>query len=137
MRWIVIAMLFATSMSGCIIEGDLNGTGQNCPTSEPLRGGFLVKVPSSVGEGGNRVATAGWCVVGLKTGADSDLFVKMGTDQMAWLPIEGEGTYNIHMSIPEPEDRFCAFYLEAAEATHSGTGIMEVTLRHDGVSICS
>jgi len=131
MRWLVLA---APLLSGCIL-GALSDSGRDCPAGEPLDDGFRVAVPATVGEGRDEVRTHGYCVSVRAADGDGET-TRSVRDGVAWLPADGAGTYRFILSIRQPGDPYCAYWLEA-EAEHPGTGVVEVALSHDGVSVCA
>lgn len=133
---VILAVVLLPALSGCFADHGPVGSDRDCPDSTPLQNGFRVEVPATVGEGQNEASTRGLCVRMSDGTPQTDLERKVGDDQVAWFPVPEPGHYWFSLYVTEPQDRYCAHALEG-EGNHTGPGVVTVTLRHDGVSLCA
>ncbi len=132
-------VLLVVAMSGCIIEPGLQGTGTDCSASPPLQNGFKVAVPATLGEGTSQVDTVGWCVRGAQSGGSPpwDQRSKVDASYTVWISVPSAGTFHFHLSIPTPNDPYCAHTVEAFGIQHSGSGVVAVQLVDEGIQECA
>lgn len=120
---------------GCILEPGLEDSGKDCSPNGLDGPGFLVRVPETVGNGSNQVRTQGYCVsmIFLDDGSNT---LRPVHDGAAWFSVSKAGSYQFTLSIREPQDSYCTFWMEA-NADHDATGVRTVDLPYDGVSSCA
>lgn len=131
MRWLIALPLL---LSGCVI-GAIQDSGRDCPAGTPGEDGFRVTVPEVVAGDGAEARTHGYCVSMRPGGEVLPETRRSVREGEAWFPVTVAGTYRFSLSIREPGDPSCAFWLEAEEE-HGGSGVVDVELAYEGVSVC-
>lgn len=117
MRWPLVFLL--VGLPGCIFEPGLSQSTTDCAASEPLQDGFRLVVA----EPGR---LAGRCVAISQQGGDDEFALRqLGSDGVAYLPIEGPGDYRLGVSVRDPSDKYCRTELYASPS-HPGAGLIEV-----------
>lgn len=117
MRWLVPVLILG--LPGCILEPGLSQSTTHCPSSTPLEDGFKL----TVAEPGRLV---GRCVAVSHAGSDDDFALRqLGTDGVAYLPIEGPGDYRLSVTVRDADDKYCAMNVYA-HPSHPGAGLVEV-----------
>lgn len=132
MRWLVALPLL---LSGCMV-GAIQDSGRDCPAGAPGEDGFRVTVPEVVGGDGTEVRTHGYCVSMRPDGEVAPETRRSVREGVAWFPVPAAGTYWFSLSIRQPDDPYCAFWLEAG-AEHGGSGVVDVELVHEDSSVCN
>ncbi len=118
-RPLPLALSLAFLLPGCILEPGLDQSTTRCPESVLLETGFRLVVADP----GRLV---GRCVAITLQGSDDDFALRqLGSDGVAYLPIDGPGDYRLGVSVRDPNDKYCRAEVHASPS-HPGAGLVEV-----------